>query len=326
MTPPRFGLITHPEDAAGFNLGDYIQSIAVREFLPRVDQLIPRDALSDYRGPRLALVCNGWFGPTQADWTPSKDINPLFISFHLSPRYADAALSAKSQAYLKAHEPIGCRDEATVLLLREHGIEAYFSGCLTLTLRPSRGICRSRQGIFLVDPFLNDPLRKAPGDAFRGLLRAATSGRLRASLRASAGVHRGLPSKVWDEAHSLSHQFPRRSLTEEQKFDIAAARLDIYAKAKLVITSRLHCALPCLAFGTPVIFINGYSLEGDTSRLSGLTNLLDRLDLHPDGTWTPSASLQTQISDPTMLRPRTDHEPLSNSLRARIHTFINERL
>ena len=28
-----------------------------------------------------------------------------------------------------------------------------------------------------------------------------------------------------------------------------------YRRAELVITSRLHCALPCIAFGTPVILL-----------------------------------------------------------------------
>ena len=31
--------------------------------------------------------------------------------------------------------------------------------------------------------------------------------------------------------------------------------LDKYMSAKLVITGRLHCATPCLAFNTPVVFI-----------------------------------------------------------------------
>ncbi|WP_264821067.1 polysaccharide pyruvyl transferase family protein [Acinetobacter schindleri] len=34
--------------------------------------------------------------------------------------------------------------------------------------------------------------------------------------------------------------------------------LEKYSTAKLVITSRIHCALPCLAMGTPVIYINGF--------------------------------------------------------------------
>jgi polysaccharide pyruvyl transferase WcaK-like protein len=35
----------------------------------------------------------------------------------------------------------------------------------------------------------------------------------------------------------------------------AQEMLDAYAQAKMVVTTRLHCALPCLAFGTPVLFV-----------------------------------------------------------------------
>ncbi|MHB9292886.1 hypothetical protein Holit_01999 [Hollandina sp. SP2] len=43
-------------------------------------------------------------------------------------------LSPAGIKYLKKHEPIGCRDYGTVKLLGKYGINAYFSGCLTLTL------------------------------------------------------------------------------------------------------------------------------------------------------------------------------------------------
>ena len=45
-----------------------------------------------------------------------------------------------------------------------------------------------------------------------------------------------------------------------------------YAKAKLVVTTRIHCALPCLALGTPVILVNS---SYDDKRFDGLYNLLN---------------------------------------------------
>jgi exopolysaccharide biosynthesis predicted pyruvyltransferase EpsI len=38
---------------------------------------------------------------------------------------------------------------------------------------------------------------------------------------------------------------------------LAAAErlLEVYARAEMVVTTRLHCALPCLALGTPVLFM-----------------------------------------------------------------------
>jgi hypothetical protein len=40
----------------------------------------------------------------------------------------------------------------------------------------------------------------------------------------------------------------------EQQWNFACARLDQLRQAELVYTNRLHIALPCLAFGTPVVF------------------------------------------------------------------------
>ena len=57
--------------------------------------------------------------------------------------------------------------------------------------------------------------------------------------------------------------------------------LNKYARAKLVITSRIHCALPCLAMGTPVIFINGFDSFVDSCRFDGIIELFNRIDVNP---------------------------------------------
>jgi hypothetical protein len=59
----------------------------------------------------------------------------------------------------------------------------------------------------------------------------------------------------------------------EARFDLAHSLLKKYAEARAVVTSRLHCALPCLALGTPVLFIENAS---DSYRFDGLRDLLRR--------------------------------------------------
>jgi exopolysaccharide biosynthesis predicted pyruvyltransferase EpsI len=44
-------------------------------------------------------------------------------------------------------------------------------------------------------------------------------------------------------------------LSNSKKLLEAKKILKRYQDAKYVITSRLHCALPCLAFGIPVLFL-----------------------------------------------------------------------
>lgn len=71
-------------------------------------------------------------------WPPSLDLEPLVISFHLVPTVARRILSApESINFFKRNEPIGCRDWGTVRILEKEGINAYFSGCLTLVLERS---------------------------------------------------------------------------------------------------------------------------------------------------------------------------------------------
>ncbi len=47
--------------------------------------------------------------------------------------------------------------------------------------------------------------------------------------------------------------------------------LEKYAKAKCVVTQRLHAAMPCLALNTPVLLITEIAQE--KGRLSGLKEL-----------------------------------------------------
>ncbi len=61
-------------------------------------------------------------------------------------------------AFLKKNAPVGCRDLYTKSLLEAHGIAAYFSGCMTLTLGkdyvvPDAG----HKGVYVVDPYIAIP-------------------------------------------------------------------------------------------------------------------------------------------------------------------------
>ena len=116
------------------NIGDYIQALAAAQFLPAKDGFIQREKLKDYDGTRCRMIMNGWYMHHPEQWPPSEKIDPLFVAFHINVSAKDAMLSEESISYLKKHEPIGCRDFYTRDMLREKGVDAYFSACLTLTL------------------------------------------------------------------------------------------------------------------------------------------------------------------------------------------------
>src|SRR5262245_18259956 len=67
------------------NIGDYIQSIAAKRFLPRVDHLAQRDELNRFTPQRLTkLICNGWFGRSPEGLRFHETVLPLVISMYIS--------------------------------------------------------------------------------------------------------------------------------------------------------------------------------------------------------------------------------------------------
>ncbi|HTT97754.1 MAG TPA: polysaccharide pyruvyl transferase family protein [Rhizomicrobium sp.] len=248
----KFGLFTYRTR----NIGDVIQSMAAAQFLPSVDCLIDRDRLSDAT-EACKIIFNGWFTHRPQNWPPAPALDALLISMHLSNevspkseglRPADVLLSGENLEWFKAHAPIGARDLWTRDLLRAKGVDSYFSGCLTLTL--GTGETRARRD-YVCAVNLN--------------------GRMRAAVERRTGS----PVVV------RSHNGHKGSF--EERVAVASDLLSLYAHAKCVITTKLHCALPCLALGTPVLLVTAAS---DSYRFSGLLDLVHHCDEHAvlDGT------------------------------------------
>jgi hypothetical protein len=289
------------------NIGDYIQSVAAGQFL-RHDVYIEREHLHEYEGEKTKVIMNGWFMHYPKNFPPSESIEPLFVSFHINPKAKDELLSEKTVAYLKRHAPIGCRDHHTAEILQQRGVSAYFSGCLTLTLGETyKNIPAERDGkVYIVDPFiLLEKSRAAKVRIMlhflkhaRAVLRIARkikrSNWKKADRLASAKIllyaaffHKAYASKFDQklllDAEYITHVVLEPQFkTEEQKFQYADTLLRKYSKASLVITSKIHCALPCTAMGTPVIFVNHPKLDPDTAlsggRLEGLLDLFNVLE------------------------------------------------
>jgi hypothetical protein len=283
------------------NLGDDVQALAALRLMPRVDHLVFRDKLAEFRaepGTRARIIMNGWFMGSKS-WPPPPTLEPLFVSFHLGQyRYSEYfnrlersflfsrtqrhfMLSDKSLAYFKQHEPIGCRDLPTMATLRAEGIEAYFSGCLTLTLTAGTND-QPRRDILIVEPNLD------VGELFRAIPRA-----------------------LQDRVVFLSQQTSLRE-PPALRMNTAADLLERYARAHLVITSRLHCALPCLAFGTPVLFVPP---RHDLKRFEGISGLLT-IPKTADGRLAESIPWESPMPNPTAFRP------LADKLEARVRDFL----
>jgi Polysaccharide pyruvyl transferase len=213
------------------NVGDNIQTLAVTQHLKQVDLYIDRDSLSSYRGDECVIVMNGWFSHRVENWPPSDAIHPIFFGFHMT---AEAAGAYKKYAsYFKEHEPIGCRDEGTALMLREWGVDAYRSGCATLTF----------------------PKRKTAPAAGVNILVDCSKRLFKREDR------KGL--------ETVSHTIANVDYAAKNNY--AAALLDFYrTRAKSVVTSRIHCAMPCVAMGIPVVYIGVEEYRTDVMKIAGI--------------------------------------------------------
>lgn len=321
----KYGLLTYDENKKFFNVGDNIQSLAARQFLPKVDTFLNREHLADYKGEKLKLIMNGWFTNNYNNWVPSEDIEPLFVSFHVNNTAAPGMLNSKGIAYLKKHEPIGCRDLYTTDLLKSKGIDAYFSGCLTLTL-DSYGIDNSLRGddIFIVDLLYSYPSWKKLTYDWKRLLRGIQNKKVFKLGQKKQHVANFIDKEVLNRAIYINQEPPAGKYTDSEKFQMAEDLLIKYATAKLVITSRIHCALPCLAMGTPVIFVNGFDSFVDLCRFDGILDLFNRIDLDSKtGNYTSNFGLEGKIKLNTIVENLEKHHVLAEPLKAKCKTFVN---
>lgn len=320
----KFGLLKYAENEQFFNVGDNVQSLAAKQFLPQVDQLINREKMGNYEGDPIKIILNGWFTHNTSNWVPSENIIPLFVSFHINNTAAPAMLSDKGIAYLKKHEPIGCRDQFSVDTLQAKGIAAYFTGCLTLTLDNYK-IDDSLRGddIYIVDPLYGYTTFKKVTRNYKYFLRSIQHGTLFKIFRRQKHVKLIIDKELLKSAIHIEQEPPAKTYTHEQKFEMADDLLKKYAKAKLVITSRIHCALPCLAMGTPVIFINGFESFVDSCRFEGILDLFNRIDINEKtGVFTANFPLEGKINKDTIIKNLEKHHDIANALKAKCKAFV----
>jgi hypothetical protein len=299
-----------------------VQSLAARQYLPRVDTLLNREKLADYSGPPLKLIVNGWFTHNADNWIPSPQIIPHFVSFHINSSAADRILSNQGVAYLRKHSPIGCRDRYTVSLLRAKGVDAYFTGCLTLTLNSYAVSQAVRQEFILVDPFFNLPSTRNAFSSPRAFASALRSGEILHLHQRNKLLRRGFTADCLAAMERVTQEITPCGQAEPELFDIAEARLRRYAQAKLVVTSRIHCALPCLAMGTPVIFLNAFDNIVDTCRFDGLLDLFNRIDFASDGRPSTNFGDNCPLDGSRIPANLTRHVEMAENLRASCNRFI----
>lgn len=274
------------------NLGDDILSYAGKQFLPQVDYYIDRESLDVFTPETkeyVAAIVNGWYLHYHYTFQPSPYLIPLFIGTHFSKDqkiFNDYSyLDGNVTDYLRQHAPIGCRDFHTMETLHQKGIDSYFSGCLTLTLKKYDDVIPSHN-IILTD---------VSDEVFLYVKKLFPQKNIICKTHKLKPTEVGLP---WTKREERLEEY-----------------LKLYQGADLIITTRLHCALPSVALETPVIFLGKYD-----------TDFYDRLSSFADFfTCCNEEELLKGKIDDAMLHPESNQKSITlrNSMIECCNNFVD---
>ncbi len=207
------------------NLGDNMQIIAIDELyksmgIPKSEIIyINTNELASYNGEYVILPITMPLVDYRIGGISgrfSEHIIPVFLGLTM----VKDTLLPEEIAYFARMAPIGCRDERTLNTLRNYGINSYLHGCITTTL-PLRKTNKKYHKVYIVD---------APKE-----------------------IQNYIPKSILKNAIYKTHI--HNNLKDDPK-QLMQQYYDEYKnEASLVITSLLHCAVPCLAAGIPVILV-----------------------------------------------------------------------
>lgn len=221
------------------NIGDYLQFLAITYLYEQMGvqekdiHYIGLCDVIDYNGEDIVLPINFSIKNCiiNGKMAISPRITPVFLAVQLIAHdsYLDIdgfLHDEHNHAYFVRYAPIGCRDEVSYQYFKKHGIPAYINGCLTATL-----------------PKSSEPAGGAVifADAPKSVLP-------------------WIPKALLDSDVLFTTQqyvFHEDEIEDYQKlFHFVKEKYEFYQKnARLIITSRLHVALPCTAFGIPVVLV-----------------------------------------------------------------------
>lgn len=280
MPPSRskkhYGILSYDHSAAitrESNIGDEIQALTGLQFLPYNDvfldrdtwKVLPKDVRCIYnstldkdpakrkllvhgkecsimaRKDSVTAFLNAWYGRSRQHWPPPASVDPVLISMYAGPLVREMFSTRSAVSYLRKRGPVGARDTGTLEFFNLNNIPAFLSACATLMFRRNQ---KQSSEYFLADVKGIDTKNIIPKE-----------------------IHK----KMTKLTHIIKQEIRFDRITRLTK---AVGLIDLYSSAKLVITARIHVALPCVAMGVPVIFLNSEHLPGGGgNRTAGLLNL-----------------------------------------------------
>lgn len=164
----------------------------------------------------------------------SPKILPVFLGLStLTTNYSSDEL-----VYLNRYEPIGCRDIYTMNALRKNNVSAYLNGCMTAAFPHKWTGPNGKEKVFCID--VNDDFKKY------------------------------IPERIMKHCEFSSHMFYPSELPNGPEEKARELYEKYIQEARMIITTRLHGALPCLAAGIPVILAK----DNLSFRFAGIDKLI----------------------------------------------------
>ncbi|WP_418967030.1 polysaccharide pyruvyl transferase family protein [Butyribacter intestini] len=247
----KFALLTceaiscRKEDSV--NIGDFIQLYAIHQIYKEMGirnediVYININNINRYDGEYIILPINI---NLSSNWIVNifplpRKIIPVFIGLSF---FSAIELEEEIIEYFKKFSPIGCRDEATLRLMEKYNIPAFLLGCVTFSLpKFEKKKNLKKDKIYLIDEpdYVEDMI---PDDIKEGC-----------------------------EIVKKSHIYSSEVVKDEGEKIAEKILLEYVENAKLVISSRLYCIVPCVALGVPVIAL----VENCSERYSFVESIVE---------------------------------------------------
>lgn len=306
------------DDCKYYNSGEDVQSFAGAAWLPFISELRKKkDVLRNYNGYYIGNApMEGFFNVKDADFSYEKMKKITLTSIFLA---GDSAKNGYSYLmnYTNSVDVFGSRSTKTDSQLKGMKIKSYFSACLTLTT--------DMQGAILTN---DASLLKSHRYVFNDILKPNAT-KLPSSEEKTKIVFvdvvdiSAVPKSVRESENAI---YLRANMNADYpgcdetlpRYGYPYKLLSTYAnQAKVVITSRIHAALPAAAMGVPVIFVENSGgrkqwLPGGkqgVGRVEGLLDMFHRVRREDNGkNWT--------LGDLTGDVPHSDGVHLADRYRA----------
>lgn len=265
------------------NLGDDVQALAAFLFSRRLDALINRDSLAEAPiAETHACVFNSWFLVGQDFRAPSPLIEPILHSLCIGRDYL---MKTAWRDYLASYGPVGARDTVTLDLLHQNGVDAYWSGCLTTFMGEQVEPVAERRGVLFID------------------IDEETETRF-------------IPKSVSARAERLTNFIPPSSMADPlRRLSLCVDLIRRLASAELVVTRRLHVALPCVGLKTPVCVLPDPAIANARRRFAGYDWLPLRFKDDPTTGWDFDWDSPPVVEAPADMRTAHDTFALAMSNR-----------